>query len=392
VVIGASLQDPGAVNSFFRSYDVDAGAADPVAQIRAVGAWINANGGIAGHPLELRIREYSEYGRPTSQDDYATCAEWQNGPRPLAAVDTHSSTDILLPCLAKAGIASVQSGSATPATPSFNSYPSDLYTPGGAALDRVQSAYVQGLAAGGFFKGERVGLLTAIGLPQLRTAKNALGAALRNAGIDPVAESDISLEDPVSFFASEASAVLRFHIRKVTRVVALDQNGLAVGQFMRGAQAQGFHPLYGISSVSAPAFLAAQAPSAQLRGAVGVGWSPLLDVGASDDPGSGEVRALCAQIFAAAGVSLGSRTPFGRFAAFAACDSLLAVRDALQASQRFSLDGLRAGMEQLGSRRSAVTLTAHMDASRHDGASGWRALRYEGSCGCFRYDGPVRDI
>jgi hypothetical protein len=158
---------------------------------------------------------------------------------------------------------------------------------------------------------------------------------------------------------------------------------------MRSAEAEGFHPLYGVSSADAPAFLAAGSSPRQLRGAIGVGWSPLLDVQAADDPGGGPVRATCAAAFARAGVALGGRTPFGQYAAYQACDSLLALR----AAGATDSAGISGRMEALGrSWQSGLNLGTWLAPGRHDGTAAWRLLRYNGECRCFHYDGPVQPL
>lgn len=395
VVVGIDVQDHTVANRFFATYSVDADAADPLAQARAVAAWINANGGVAGgRPLKLRPRVFSSYSRPTSVDDRATCSEWSSGDKPLVNIDRHASTDILIPCLARAGIATMTNGTTSPAVEDFARFPSLLYAPGSVAVDRAQGAYVRGLREAGFFqKGERVGLLVSSHLPQLEIAERALRSALRDAGVTLASEASVSLEDPASFFASEANAVLRFRRARIQRIVTLDDNGVTVGQFMRGAEAQGYRPLYGVNTISSPAWLAQNASARQLRGALGVGWSPLLDVSAADDPGGGDTRATCSSIFSQAGTAQGGRTPFGQYTAMQTCDSLLALRAALAGSGRATLDGLRSGIDGLGgSWRSGLSFSTSLSSQRHDGAAGWRLLRFRTECGCFRYEGPIEEM
>lgn len=390
VVIGSDVWSRDTTNRFFRQYSVDAATADSGAAISAVVDWINEHGGIAGHHLSLRQRSFDFYGSPVSTQDNATCSTWASGDVPLADIEAHASTDILIPCLRKHGIATFVNTTVPPASTDYASSPATLFSPGSPAIDNVMTAYVNGLVNAGFFAGKaRIGLLLSTNLPQLGSAAEALKRAIKAAGLSTTATSTVSLEDPASFFSTEASAVLHFRISKVDHVIALDQDGLALGQFMRGAEAEEYRPVYGISSTSAPAFLASGSSAKQLHRAIGVGWSPLLDVQSSDDPGGGPTRATCASIFNAAGVSVGGRTPFGQYAAYQACDSLMALR----AAHAVSPATLASGMNSLGSSwQSGIALSTNLNPSQHHGASGWRLMRYADGCRCFRYDGATHGM
>lgn len=390
VVIGSDVWGRDTTNRFFDQYSVNAATGDAGAAVRATVDWINDHGGIAGRKVTLRQRSFDFYGSPVSTQDDATCSTWATGDVPLVDIEAHASTDILIPCLRKHGIATLVNTVVPPASTDYAASPTTLFAPGSPALDSAMTAYVRGLVDAGFFAGKaRVGLLLSTNLPQLGSAAEALKRAIKAAGVTATETAKISLEDPASFFATEASAVLHFRLAKVDHVIALDQDGLTLGQFMRGAEAERYRPVYGVSSTSAPAFLAAGSSSNQLKRAIGVGWSPLLDVRAEDDPGGGATRATCASIFSAAGVSTGGRTPFGQYASYQACDSLLALR----AARAVSPATLLQGMNSLSSHwQSGIALGTTLNPSQHHGASAWRLIRYSENCRCFRYDGPVRGM
>lgn len=79
----------------------------------------------------------------------------------------------------------------------------------------------------------------------------------------------------------------------------------------------------------------------------------------------------------------------GGYQAIDVCDTLMLLR---QVIPRYGTTpaGIRAGLESLGtSRNVAVNLSTRLDATRHDGAAGYRLLRFEDGCSCFQYQGPV---
>ncbi len=386
VTIGIDYQEAGAANSFFRAYGVDAGAADPASQAQAVAEWINQRGGIGGRRLELQMRRYDFYRERLSVLDAATCNVFSKA---IADVDRHASTDILIPCLAKKGVPTFVNAQSSPAIGDFNRYPGLLYSSGSAAIDRPQGAYIRGLKAAGFFaRGTRVGVLRSTGLPQLDHAHNALRGALTNEGIKVVADVPVSTEDVASFLVTETNAMLKMRSARVDRIVAVDENGVVLGQFMRNAENQRYRPLYGVNSIASPQFLARETPLRQLRGAIGVGWSPLVDVPGGSDADN-PVRDQCDQIFRAFKVAVGDRTPFGHYTAYHVCDSVLLIAAAVAQSGDASVGGLRRGIDKVGPRwTSPLALGTSLGNGRADGAARWRMLRFGDDCRCFRYDGP----
>jgi hypothetical protein len=140
-------------------------------------------------------------------------------------------------------------------------------------------------------------------------------------------------------------------------------------------------------------FLRASVPPRQLQGAVGIGWMPLVDVPAGPDDDVPPTRARCSEIYRRAGVAVGDRSPYGQFSAYGYCSSLLMLRDVLSRAPNTGVDALRSGIEALGDRfSSALTFATSLNGDYHDGAAGYRLLRYDGSCGCFRYQGPVTSL
>jgi hypothetical protein len=394
LAVEVDYQDAGAANSFFAQYGANAAAADPGAQAQATADWINQHGGLLGHRLTLRLRHYDFYRDRLSVLDQVTCDDAASAPRALAEVDRHASTDILIPCLAKKGIPSIVDTETDPALGDYRKWPGLLFSPGSAAVDRPQAAFVAGLRQAGFFASGRVGILEAEGLPQFDDATAALKQALAAAGVQPVADAVVSTEDPASFFATESSAELKLRLARVQRVVVFDYDGIVAGQFMRVAAVQGYQPQFGLNSIASPQFLADQAPTIELRGAVGIGWSPLVDVSPAFDPSAGNpARAVCDQAFAAEHVATGGRTPFGQYTAYQTCTDLLSVQAAVTAGGAATPAGLAAGMARLQSvLPSPLTLVSTLDASRADGASAWRALRYHDDCRCFQYEGPLNGM
>jgi hypothetical protein len=264
-------------------------------------------------------------------------------------------------------------------------------------MDRFAAPYVQALQGAGFFgSGARVGIMHWSD-SEFDVATSALRDQLSRAGVKVAADGNVpfvrSAADAGSAVSRVASIIVRFRLAGVNRVVSVDQSGALMTIFMLAAEAQGYRPLYGLSTLNAPMSLLASVNPRQLRGAVGIGWMPLVDVPAGPDDDIPPVRAQCAAIYRRAGIAVGDRSPYGQFSAYSFCDSLMILRRVLAHRRSTSQAAMRAGLESLGSGyTSALDFASRLDASRHDGAAGYRVLRFDGGCTCFRYDGPVQPI
>jgi hypothetical protein len=185
---------------------------------------------------------------------------------------------------------------------------------------------------------------------------------------------------------------VRFRSLGVNRVVSIDNTGQVVGLFAQAAGPQGYYPRYGFSSQNSPLFIRSSLSPRDVRGSVGIGWSPLTDVAAEQEGPVPATRATCAAIFERAGIQrLGNRTAYGQFGAYSRCSNLLMLRAALEDHDGSTPAELAAAIEGLGdSFQSAITMETRLGGARHDGAAGYRFLRFDDGCACFVYEGPVR--
>ena len=394
VVLGVYYMDD---DSCEETRDYDVGACPNGRAIgEAVAAHVNATGGIAGRRLELEYRTRVPDSRAYEAQFTEACAEFAAGRKPLAVMYLGMGYT-MAPCLAAHGIGYINNAPFGFSRGVMADYPNHLFVPSGAAYDRWQDEYVSTLKQAGFFApGTRVGFGYARDTRTDSDGERAMREALRANGIKPVAEVGIELprsdNDVGPVLRDIANAVVRFRAAGVNRIV-LNDRAVGLGLFMTFAEAQGYRPKYGISTASAPTGVLANAPEAQLENVVGgIGWAPLVDVTQAEDPTEGAAeRQQCYRILRSAGISLGARNVVGAMAAIAECDSILLVRSALDTSKSATLAGLRSGLEST-SRGSGLNFATRIDSSRHDGAAGFRFLRYLKSCRCMRYLGGTRPL
>lgn len=394
ILVGIPYQDPEEVQAAYEAQGADSGAVDIAPAARAVADHINANGGIAGRHVELRLHRFRSGNTPMTSVLEAVCAEMARPPRPLVVVG-RGYMRAFGPCLAKSGIAYVGNPTAAPRRALLDQYRRTLFAPSSPAIDRTPAVAVRQLVDAGFFgNGTRVGLVWPAE-EDYRAGAEAMKAALKSAGVTLTAEREMisptTYGDVAAAVAEMASTALRFNSRGVNRMLAVEAGGEFTGLFMTAAEAQGFRPTWGLTTQNGPAQLARHVSAQQLRGAIGIGWSPIIDVLADGDGATSDTHGRCSQIFRAAGVPVGGRSVNGQGLTYAICDGLLLTKSALERSRSVSPAVLAGGIAALGdSFTSALGFATRFGPDRSDGMAGYRALGFDSACACFEYRGPVR--
>ena len=227
-----------------------------------------------------------------------------------------------------------------------------------------------------------VGLLR-FDLPdQERTARRVIEPALERHGLaltTDIAFRPVEGTRDLPVASDEASnAVLRMRSRGVDRVLFLG-SGLSLPYvFPTVAESQGYRPRYGITTDDGPAFMAENAPAAQMSGAMAVGWEPQYDVADSDGVLRDQPQwRACVAVVKRAGFTARD----GR-----RCTALYFLEAALRRSSTVTPAALRAGADRLGATAySTQTYATRFGPGRYDGVAAVRVLRLEESCTCFRY-------
>jgi len=207
-----------------------------------------------------------------------------------------------------------------------------------------------------------------------------------------LAANAIKLSDEIAFgvpssaasagdlFAQAGSAVLRFRSEGITHIVLSPTGGAIPFVFMQAAESQKYRPRYALNSLEVPAFVTQNVPVAQLHGSLGVGWLPASDVFYKEVVhGVNPAEDLCYKITKRNGDEV------KRY-----CDGLFFLKAALDHNPDFSVAGLRATVESMGtSFDSPWTFGTRFGPGRYDGASEVRPLAYVDACNCYRYSGGV---
>jgi ABC-type branched-subunit amino acid transport system substrate-binding protein len=351
--------------------------------------WVNANGGLAGRRLVPVIHETNPLSGTFASQAQAACATFTEDNEVFAAGSSPvGGNDALVACLASKGTPLVEQNHWWFDTPARQRYMGMLYQPAKLRPERGLAAYVDGLAAAGYFTDGIVGIARFDDAVFTKMTEEVVKPGLARHGVRVAAEAALSTPRGVSDFGRMSgeinNAILRFRSAGVNRVLLLENSAIMSFFFTQQAEAQGYRPRYGLSTYNTPTTLANQASAEQLRDALAVGWAPGNDVYDAQHPGGNPTWELCMRIFREAGVA-GEYSAQGYYL-MSHCDTVMFLRAALSRVRTFTAGGLRAAVDALGEEyRSPFSLSTRLGPGRHDGAEATRLLRYDAGCTCFAY-------
>ncbi|MEV6299997.1 ABC transporter substrate-binding protein [Actinoplanes sp. NPDC051861] len=384
VFIGTDLTKTASMTGF-KNADVG----KPEDQMRALEAWINANGGIGGRKLEAVYREY-EASNDSPAAETTLCSQITQDDRAFAVVLTGQLQSNARPCYAQRQTLMLDATLIANSRETFDSLSPYLWTASYPEYDAFATSFVAVLGREGFFEGRTQAGLVAADSPANRAVyEEIVTPALRKLGVTGTV-SWIDTTDLGTLNSGLTQAAITFRSRRIDRVFFLGGARIAPF-FLTSAAAQSYTARYGISTFDNPTFMVANPgtiPQAALAGMVGVGFAPGYDVPDSElaFPDTDAERD-CQKIYAEAGITFARRE--NARVAFAYCDAALLLR-AAAADLGGSLSAATWGAAaQKVAFRTATGFGGEIGADGHAAGSGYRVLRYETGCSCFTYDGPV---
>lgn len=360
-------------------------------QFTALGAAVNAAGGILGRKVELYGYNVSTAGevRDPSAEDNITCNALTQD-RKVFAVFGAADYAFLPACLAKSGVASLTGSGVIDRTDLDQNL---VYGTGAAIGDLLARAFIDRLFAQKYFTGwdtkagaagpapVKVGILYS-DAPKYRRYYDVIKKELARRGFPVAASDDIMYPNTADGVASGSqSAVLRFNSDGVTHVLG------AALLFLQAAENQMYRPRYGLDSQFPPALAAQNAPAKQFSGALGVGFRPPVDVNVAQDPGDvSPQEGRCKTLMTKAGVDWKADRN-SELAILSECAQVWGLTAALTRSGEPTQSGLRRGFESLGRVAGTLTFSETWGPNRHASASTLADLAYIEKCSCFTYSG-----
>ena len=340
---------------------------------------INANGGVAGHPLKAIYTEFDSTSNDWIAQDQASCAAFVEDNRVAAVVRTDDIFGPLDACLANAGVPLILYESYFRPTSWYNAAPGLRFVPDNPDPRRLYTKLVDRLVAT-----KRWTPSTKIGLVRYDRGDQA---EVEDKGIRPaLAARGLKLTDSAAVHTPEGFQDLgQTSSQLATVIVSFRQQGIdnvvfAGGDlsylFATAAQPQQYTPKYALTSFDFPNAM----PPEQLHGAFGVGWEPTDDLSTAlpVTPGVSRCQRATNKLNAqydSAGVDR----------IYITCDQLYFLQAAYNAAGDVGPGALARGIRALrGSFAPAYTFA--IDASAHpDGAAAVRDLFFNEACGCTAY-------
>ena len=192
---------------------------DTKAQVVAVVAWIRANGGLGGHPIQ--VVEYAIDMSQSSAEVWQTnaCASMAEDHKVRFVVTVLASLQTLAACLAKHGIGLLADNSNF-GDKTMAQYAPIMGNPSELGVGRMMTLLVDDLWRQGWLKaGSKIGVL-ALDSPDGRaTTDGPFTAALRKHGLKPASTVYINPNNGDGGSGASGNAVLTFRASNVDRII-----------------------------------------------------------------------------------------------------------------------------------------------------------------------------
>jgi hypothetical protein len=383
--IGVSYFDTAAANAAVQSTGAKGSSAgDMLAEQRAVAAWLNDHGGVAGRRINLIVH------KSNLNDDFntmaqATCSDWTEDHKVFAGIGATAGmgSGPLVACLAKHGTVAIGTGYNVGSDSDFSRYRPYYYAPSSMEMGAVGRSYAQGLVGQRFFPpGSKPGIVAYDAAEFRRAMSSGVLPVFRAAGVAAPDTYWITppngLSDQGALVAAIQNAVLRFRSDGVSHVMFLDGNSSITYFFIKQAQSQGY-----------ASFVQSNFGADVLHGSVGVGWMPTEDVDMSHLPAN-EARRLCQSIMKAAGLEATAETDLTVQLHY--CSEFFLLKAGLENAREPTASAFLGQVARLGttSYTSASGLVDSFSAGKAWGSAQYRHLKYDDGCSCFTYYGPNR--
>lgn len=384
VQVGIVYVDSAAAESAAGALGYSLNPGDPYAEAQALVAWMNEQGGLAGHPVQPLYLQYPVGGNADTFEQSA-CQDWTRDHHAVAVIyPTNFSPDaVLSTCLARAGVMLTGGADSFLNESGLAAAHGYLVTPYMFAGDRMSPLLVDELVDRHWFApGSRIGLISVDGSAYSADAK-LIAARLAHYGLtvtDQATVANGSQQDAQDC----QSAALRFAADHITNVVVVDDGAVVMIYCSPVFRTQSYFPKFSITSYDSPSTVATLIPATSLQGSAGIGWEPVNDVSA---PTINSAGSLCLQIMQAAGQDV-TASALEESLAMAYCDGFFFFHQAYRTAGSLAANRVQQAIAGLGAGyTSPIAISDRFAPGRFDGVASVEYLAYETGCGCYRYQG-----
>ena len=359
----------------------------------ALVAAFNDGGGIAGHPI-VPVYADTDTGSASWDADYAAaCAKFTQDHHVAAVLGyVFAHEPAFESCLSQKGVPHLSTTTAVPDTAELVKYPL-LFALSTPRMERRSIEKIDGgLATGILTKTSRLGIMTDSCPGTQKAWTGTTRPYIEAKGLTIASVFELGCAHGAGDVSTEAgqagNLILQFRTAGVDRVLFMAvSEGPPTFVVANAAEAQGWHPLYVLSSLAGTAVLAGQIPPDQAANVHEYGWLPMLDVNPPQWPPTNATQQRCISMLKKKGINPSSAADYSY--AFNVCDAMFVYEAALKATAG-STDGpsVVAAVEALGSSYvSAMMLDGRskFTHSQHDAPYLARYVAWDGGCSCFTY-------
>ena len=377
--ISVGIGVDGNDGAFAAAFGVSNSQPSEQAVAAAIVRYLNAHGGLAGHPISPVYGVFDNTSNDWIAQDQTMCTQFTQDKHVAIVVRNDDIFGPLDACLAQAHTPLVLWESVFRQPSWYAQAPGLRFSPDVATGQRTYAALIdREVATKRWTRATKIGLVRYDRNDQAEVQSQAVEPALKRHGLTltdwEAVHTPESFQDLGTTSSDLASAVLRMRQKGVTDVMFM--GGDVSYLFAQEASSQEYNPTYALTSFDFPNGL----PSSVLAGAFGVGWDPSDDLLSGLPTTPGQQR--CQQAAANTGVDW-SATGVDRF--YVTCDELFFLQAAYAAGGSVAPGAFAHGVQLLGAGL-APSFTFRVDASKHpDGLGAFRDLTFASGCSCLRY-------
>ena len=353
---------------------------DRAAQIEALVADANANGGIAGSRIDAKIHVYDAItDGPVAEE--RLCNAITQDDKAFAVVLFGQFQENARPCYANAKTLMFDATLYPIDQTGYDELAPYLWSPFLPSYDDIVSGLATGLIDNGWFDEATVGVIAIESDLSQRVYDEQFLPRLTAAGVEVASYNTIDPTDGTAFNNDQLQAIVNFKQAGVNKVVGIGGSRL-VSWFIDTSITQNFAPAYAITSHDAPEFNVFNYPE-MLPGSSGISVLPGFDV--NDDQyafPSNDAEAQCLDTFTAAGLPFESRANVRSGLLF--CDSIRLLTIVGSDLDELSAQGVSEAIWRLGAGfQSAAAYDVTFEEGSYTGASAYHSFAFDEGCQCM---------
>ena len=359
---------------------------DLEAAIAAVTSAINDSGGVAGRPIEHKIRVFNAITDDPITEGQLCTAITQDDKADFVVL-TGQFQENARPCYANAGTTMLDVTLFPIDQVGYDELAPYLWSPLFPSYDTLIEGLADALTENDWLVDASLGVLGVDSEMNRRIYENSLLPRIESAGKQVLAVNWIDPSTSTAIENGLSQAILDFKQENVDKVIVLGGSRMA-SYMMDVAGTQNYAPAYAMTSYDSPEFNIRNNPEL-LVGALGISILPGWDVADDQYPSpANAAEERCLEILSGAGLSYESRN--NSRTALLYCDAVRLLQHAGQLAASPNTEDIRTALWNIGGDfESASVYSVEMNMNSYAGGAGYRVFAFDESCSCMLLRGDT---